>query len=150
MPTLRNKRKSDSFVIDNDKAIKKLATEKKLAAEKKLANGMKIAAERKLSNETKKITDGSLPAQLKSLQEAFQALAVENEENKKLVVLLKKQVSEQQESHSLNRECKESQTEMKISSVEEFKCQKCDFQGSSNYSLKIHLKFEHRQRVKIR
>ena len=35
---------------------------------------------------------------------------------------------------------------MKISSVEEFKCQKCDFQGSSNYSLKKHLKSEHMQR----
>ena len=69
MPNLRNKvnkRKSDSFVIDNDKAIKKQAIEKKLAAEKKIAIGKKIAAERKLVDEANKVSTGALPAQFKS------------------------------------------------------------------------------------
>ena len=147
MPTLRtkvNKRKSDSFVIDHDKAIKKLATEKKLAAEKKIANEKKFASVRKVTNETKKNTNASLSAQFKSLQEAFNALTVENDENKKRVDLLKKQVSELQKSRSFTRECKESQKEMKMSSIEEFKCQKCEFQGSSNHILKMHLNTEHR------
>ena len=66
-----NKRKSDSFVIDHDKAIKRLATEKTLAAEKKIANEKKLASERKVTNETKKNTNASLSAQFESLQEAF-------------------------------------------------------------------------------
>ena len=82
---------------------------------------------------------------LKSLQEAFKSLAVENEENKKLVVLLKKQVSDLQDSQILNRECKQSQTEMNISSIEKFTCQKCSFQGSSNHFLRKHLNSEHRE-----
>ena len=148
MPNLRNKvnkRKSDSFVIDNDKAIKKQAIEKKLAAEKKIAIRKKIAAERKLVDEANKVSTGALPAQFKSLQEAFKSLAVENEENKKLVVLLKKQVSDLQDSQKLNRECKQSQTEMNISSIEKFTCQKCSFQGSSNHFLRKHLNSEHRE-----
>ena len=144
MPTLRIKRKSDSFVIDHDKAIKKLATEKRLAAEKKLSNEKKLASERKKANETKKNASVPLSSQLKSLQEAFNALAVENDENKKLVEILKEKVSELQKSHSINKESKESQTEMNISSIEHFKCQKCEFQGSSSHIMEMHLKTEHR------
>lgn len=73
MPNLRNqadKRKSDSFVIDHDKAIKKLAIEKKRKGQE------------------------TLSAQVKSLKEANDILIKENSEKIIVIESLKEQLEE--------------------------------------------------------
>ena len=90
MVNLRNnasKRKSDSFVIENAKAVR-------------------------LANQPKRNVKIPISTQLKSLQEAHAALIKENGENVKLIENLKEQVAfhEQRTQSIVETESKESQT----------------------------------------
>lgn len=135
MPTLRNKvnkRKSDSFVLDNAKS-------------RKIASGTVI----------KRNVQVPVTVQLKSLKEAHEALLKVNEENLKEIEDLKLQVAllvherslqpELQEPVKSIKKCKESQTE----THNYFKCTKCIYEANSEEELKIHVKREHSSGLKV-
>ena len=136
MPTLRNKtnkRKSDSFVPDSAKS-------------RKIASGSVI----------KRTVQVPVTVQLKSLQDAHEALLKVNEENLKEIEDLKLQVAllvherslqtETPEPLKSKKECKESQTE----SQEYFKCTKCIHQVNSEEELTMHVEIEHCNDLRVK
>ena len=135
MPNLRskvNKRKSDSFVIDNSKA-------------RKIATGTEI----------KRNVQVPVSVQLKSLREAHDALIKENNDNLKVIENLKIQVAllvhRSQSSKKETQESKETQTNFvtnETGSDDKFPCTLCNFQCGSEELLNMHKKTEHGNKTK--
>lgn len=137
MPNLRNKvnkRKSDSFVIENDKAIKRA----------KEAKDAKEAKEAKVK-EIKRCAQVPMNQQLKAIKEAHEALNIENKNNLKLIERLKEELnslkSASEKFKSRNKVSKESQT----SPSEDFTCNACIFLAKSTEELEVHVKEKHSQ-----
>ena len=112
------KRKSDSFVIENAKAVR-------------------------LANQPKRIVKIPIATQLKSLQEAYAAVTKENEENVKLIESLKEQVAflEQRSSPISETESKESQTSSE--NLDNNACTECIFIGKNEEDLRMHISSNH-------
>lgn len=125
-----NKRKSDSFVIDNSKA-------------RKIAPGPEVKK--------------NVQVQLKTLRDAHNALIKENEENIKEIDNLKIQVAllvhTRQSSKPETHKAKETQTQTDFvmndtGNVAKFPCTLCNCQCESIDMLNMHMKSEHTNKAK--
>ena len=123
MPTLRNKvnkRKSDSFVVDNGKT-RKIAT----------------------ITETKGNVQVPLTVQFKSLKVAHEALIKVNSDNLKEIEDLKLQVALLVHERSSQKESELSSTESQTVNNECFKCNQCKFESQNAEETQKHMEKEH-------